>query len=65
MVGDPAAPRLEVGYVKIARQDPQEKWLVKALLSMEEDLERAQAIVNAEKLRQFRATAPILCDAVE
>ena len=30
--------RLEVGFVKVARDDAQEKWLVDSLLSMEQDL---------------------------
>jgi hypothetical protein len=33
-----AAPKLDVGWVKLARNDARERWLVDALLSLEEDL---------------------------
>lgn len=33
-----AAPKLAVGWVRVARDDPRERWLVEALLSTEEDL---------------------------
>ena len=34
----PAAPRLEIGLVKVARTDAAEKWVVDSLLSLESDL---------------------------
>ncbi|MCY2994230.1 MAG: hypothetical protein NTY19_41105 [Planctomycetota bacterium] len=33
-----AGPKLAVGWVQVARDDPRERWLVEALLSSEEDL---------------------------
>lgn len=38
----PAAPRLELGLVKVARSDAAEKWLVDSLLSLESDLTSAE-----------------------
>ena len=41
--GQPAAaPRLELGLVKVARTDAAEKWLVDSLLSLENDLTSAE-----------------------
>lgn len=37
-----AAPRLELGLVKVARTDAREKWLVDSLLSLEDDLKNAE-----------------------
>lgn len=37
-----AAPRLEFGLTRISRTDPAEKWLVDALLSLEDDLRDEQ-----------------------
>ena len=36
--GEQAKSGLPLGYVKVARDDPAEKWLIDSLLSMEEDL---------------------------
>lgn len=38
----PESPRIEVGFVRVDRTDPQEKWFLEALLSMEEDLKDEQ-----------------------
>ncbi len=39
---EPASPQIEVGFVKVDRSDPQEKWFLETLLSMEEDLKDEQ-----------------------
>jgi hypothetical protein len=38
----PEPPKIEFGYVKVKRDDPQEKWLVDFLLSLEPDLKDEQ-----------------------
>ncbi|HYW80680.1 MAG TPA: hypothetical protein VE890_13955, partial [Thermoguttaceae bacterium] len=35
---EPAEPKLKVGVLKVARDDPDEQWLVRTLLSVESDL---------------------------
>jgi hypothetical protein len=39
---EPERPKVEVGFVKVDRSDPVEKWFVEALLSMEQDLKDEQ-----------------------
>jgi hypothetical protein len=41
---EPQGPKLEVGFVKVDRSNAEEKWLVEALLSMEEDLKDEQFV---------------------